>query len=89
MKNICRVCNTKRIFDPNRGVYKRCVECNKRYVLKHYYNNRDAALERNKKYYQDNKSYLQEYNRNRYKKIVDLHNQTEELTNKLQSISVS
>ena len=44
-------------------MYKRCAPCNRKKVLKHYYNNKEAVLERNRNYYQNNKEYLREYNK--------------------------
>ena len=80
MNNICRVCGTEKKYDTIRSKYKRCAPCNSYYVLRYYYNNRATQLERNKKYYQDNKNYLQEYNRKRYIRIADLENQVKKLT---------
>ena len=80
MNNICRVCGTEKKYDNNRNIYKRCSHCNSQYVLRYYYNNRDAQLERNKNYYQNNKEYFREYYRKRYIKISDLENQVKQLT---------
>ena len=89
MKNICGVCNTEKKFDHNRGMYKRCGQCNIRYVMKHYNNNKDVVSEKNKNYYQNNKEYFREYNKKRYTKITDLQNQIKQLTEMLQTVSVS
>ena len=64
MSNICGVCHTEKIYDNERNMYKRCAPCNRKKVLKHYYNNKEAVLERNRNYYQKNKEYLREYNKN-------------------------
>ena len=65
MINICGVCNTEKKYDNERSMYKRCAPCNRKKVLKYYYNNKDIVLERNRTYYQNNKEYLREYNRKR------------------------
>ena len=52
MSNICGVCATEKVFDNERNMYKRCAPCNRKKVLKHYYNNKEAILERNRNYYQ-------------------------------------
>ena len=88
MNNICRVCGTQKQYDNNRNKYKRCAPCNSHYVLRYYYNNRDAQLQRNKNYYQNNKEYLQDYNRKRYIKISDLKNQIKQLTEIINSTVV-
>ena len=49
MSNICGVCATEKVFDNERNMYKRCAPCNRKKVLKHYYNNKEAVLERNRK----------------------------------------
>ena len=58
MNNICGVCGTEKNYNSDRGMYKRCAPCNRKKVLKYYYNNKDICLERNKKYYQDKKRIL-------------------------------
>ena len=70
-------------------MYKRCAPCNSRKVLRYYYNNRDALLEKHKNYYQNNKTYFREYYKNRCIKISDLENQVKQLTEMLQTVSVS
>ena len=70
MSNICGVCATEKVFDNERNMYKRCAPCNRKKVLKHYYNNKEAILERNRNYYQYKK-------RN---KIHELENQIKQLT---------
>ena len=85
MNNICRVCGTEKKYDTNRNMYKRCSHCNSQNVLRYYYNNRDAQLERNKNYYQNNKEYFREYYRKRYIKISDLENQVKKLTQLINS----
>ena len=89
MADICGVCGTERIFDYNRGVYKRCRPCNTKHVMKHYHKNREKALQLNKIYYQNNKEYFREYYKNRVIKISDLQNQIKELTEMLQTVTVS
>ena len=89
MRNICSVCGNEKKYDFNRDMYKRCGPCNSRKVLRYYYNNKDVVLEKNKIYYQNNKEYFREYNRKRNNKISDLENQIKQLTEMLQTVSVS
>ena len=89
MKNKFGICGTEKKYDYNRNIYKRCGPCNRKNVTRHYHNNKDICLERKKKYYQDNKEYLREYNRKRYTKIIDLQNQIKQLTEMLQAVSVA
>ena len=81
MSNICGVCATEKVFDNERNMYKRCAPCNRKEVLKHYYNNKESVLERNRKYYQKNKK--------RNNKIQDLENQIKQLTEMIQTVIVS
>ena len=89
MSNICGVCTTEKVFDYERNMYKRCAPCNRKKVLKHYYNNKEAVLERNRNYYQNNKEYLREYNKKWNIKIGELENQIKQLTEMVQSVIVS
>ena len=89
MRNICRVCGNEKKYDFIRGVYERCGPCISRKVLGYYYNNKDICLERNRKYYQNNKEYFREYYKKRNNKITDLQNQIKQITEMLQSISLS
>ena len=70
-------------------MYKRCGPCNSRNVLRYYYNNKDVVLEKNKIYYQNNKEFFREYNKKRNIKISDFENQIKQLTEMLQTVSVS
>ena len=79
MSNICGVCATEKVFDYDRNMYKRCAPCNRKKVLKHYYNKKEAILERNRNYYQNKKR----------DKIQELENQIKQLTEMLQTVSVS
>ena len=81
MSNICGVCATEKVFDNERNMYKRCAPCNRKKVLKHYYNNKEVVLERNRNYYQNNKK--------RNDKIQDLENQINQLTEMIQTAIVS
>ena len=75
MSNICGVCHTEKVFDNERNIYKRCAPCNRKKVLKHYYNNKEAILERNKNRYQNKKQ----------NKIRELENQVKQLTETIQN----
>ena len=48
MRNICGVCGTEKKYDIDRDMYKRCAPCNRKKVLKYYYNNKDIVSERNR-----------------------------------------
>ena len=85
MSSISGVCNTEKKYDIDRGMYKRCAQCNSKKVIKYYYNNKDIVLARNKNYYQNNKERFREYNRKRVIKISDLQNQNNQLTEMLQT----
>ena len=89
MRNICRICGTENKYDFNREIYKRCGPCNSRKVLGYYYNDKDVVLEKNKNYYQNNKEYFREYFKKRNNKTTDLENQIKQLTEMLQTVSVS
>ena len=89
MKNICGICGSEKLYDNERNMYKRCAPCNRKKVMKHYNNNKETVQERNRNYYQKNKEYLREYNKKRYNKITDLQNQIKQLTEMLQTVSVS
>ena len=89
MRNICRVCGNEKKYDCDRGVYVRCGPCNSRKVLRCYYNKKDICLERNRKYYQNNKEYFREYYKKRNNKIKDLENQVKQLSELLQTVTVS
>ena len=75
MSNICGVCHTEKVFDYERNTYKRCAPCNRKKVLKHYYNNKESILERNKINYQIKKQ----------NKIRELENQVKQLTEIIQN----
>ena len=75
MSNICGVCHTEKVFDNERNIYKRCAPCNRKKVLKHYYNNKEAILERNKNRNQNKKQ----------NKIRELENQVKQLTETIQN----
>ena len=89
MKNICGLCGAEKKYDHNRKIYKRCGPCNSRNVMRHYHNNKDIVLEKNKIYYQNNKEFFREYYKKRNNKIADLENQIKQLTEMLQRVSVS
>ena len=89
MSSICGVCSTEKKYDIDRGMYKRCAPCNSKKVLKYYYNNKDIVLAKHKNYYQNNKERFREYNRKPVIKISDLQNQINQLTEMLQTVSVS
>ena len=89
MKNICGIRGTEKKYDYSRNIYKRCGPCIRKNVMRHYHNNKDICLEGNKKYYQDNKEYLREYNGKRYTKILGLQNQIKQLTEMLRAVSVA
>ena len=89
MMSICGVCGTEKKYDHNRNKYKRCRLCNSKSVMKIYNNNRELFLEKNKTYYQNNKEYFREYHKKRNIKISNLQKQIKELTEMLQSVTVS
>ena len=89
MMSACGVCGTEKKYDHNRNRYKRCGPCNTKSVMKIYNNNRELYLEKNKTYYQNNTEYFREYHKKRKIKISNLQKQIKELTEMLQSVTVS
>ena len=89
MSNICGVYATQKINDNERNMYKHCAPCNRKKVLKYYYNNKETVLERNRIYYHNNIEYFREYNKKRINKIRDLENQYKQLTEMVQTVIVS
>ena len=90
MIKICGVFGNEKRYDEYHRMYRRCDLCNTKHAIKNYYINKDKILQKKKKYHHENIEFFSEQNKKRKRKITDLENQINTLTEIIKStISVS
>ena len=85
MNNVCGACGSEKRFDENHRMYSRWDLCNFKHALKYYCNNKDKILEKKKDPYQNTKEFFSEPIKKRKKKITNLENQINILTEMIKS----